>query len=73
VGDFRSWKNRAYYGRDYASTDDGLKILPLATAELQTILRHEINYNKLYPLFETAFQSDEPVPTWYEREVARKL
>jgi hypothetical protein len=73
VGDFRSWKSRAYYGRDYASTDDGLKILPLATAELQTILRSEVNYDKLYPLFESAYQSDEPVPTWYEWEMAGKL
>jgi hypothetical protein len=73
VGDFRSWKGRAYYGREYASTDVGLKILPLATAELQTILHREVNYDKLYPLFEAAYQSDEPVPTWYEREVAWKL
>lgn len=73
VGDFRSWKARAYYGRDYASTDVGLKILPLATAELQTILRRGINYDKLYAMFEAAYQSAEPVPTWYEREVAGQL
>jgi hypothetical protein len=71
VGDFRSWKSRQYYGRDYASTDDVLKILPLATSELITILRREINYDILYPLFEKAYQSDEPVPTWYDREVAK--
>jgi hypothetical protein len=73
IGDFRSWKDRAYYGRNYTSTDVGLKILPLATTELRTILRREINYDKLYPLFESSYQSDESVPTWYEREVVRKL
>jgi hypothetical protein len=73
VGDFRSWKNRPYYRGDYVSTNGGLKIVPLATAELQTILGREVNYDKLCPLFEAAFQSNEPVPTWYEREVPEKL
>jgi hypothetical protein len=69
VGDFRSWKSRPYYGRGYESTEVGLKILPLATAELQTILEKRVNYTALYPILEAAYQSDEPVPTWYERDV----
>jgi hypothetical protein len=69
VGDFRSWHDRSYYGRDYASTNVGLKILPLATKELRTILERGISYDRLYGLFESAYHSDEPVPTWYEREV----
>jgi hypothetical protein len=73
VGDFRSWRTRAYYGRDYVKTDIGLKILPLATQEVSAILERGINYERLYGLFETAYRSDEPVPTWYGREVADKL
>jgi len=73
VGDFRSWKSRAYYGRDYASTDVGLKILPLAAAEIQTILENKITYDRLYSIFEAAYHSDEPVPTWYKRKIVEAM
>jgi hypothetical protein len=73
VGDFRSWKNRAYYGRDYVSTNEALNILPLATSEIQAILEHGIGYDRLYSIFESAYRSNEPVPTWYEMEVANKI
>jgi len=73
VGDFRSWKNRAYYGRNYASTNEGLKILPLATSEIKTILERKISYDKLYSIFETAYRSNEPVPTWYDYEIVNSV
>ncbi|MCL2159618.1 MAG: AlwI family type II restriction endonuclease, partial [Oscillospiraceae bacterium] len=73
VGDFRSWVDRRYYGKDYAETTVGLKILPLATKEISAILRHGIGYCKLYGLFESAYRSSEPVPNWYEREMAIAL
>jgi hypothetical protein len=53
VGDFRSWHDRSYYGRDYANTDVGLKILTLANAELRAILERGIIYDRLYGLFES--------------------
>jgi hypothetical protein len=73
VGDFRSWKSRAYYGRGYESTEVGLKILPLATAELQTILEKGVNYATLYPILEAAYQSDGPIPTWYMQKISTPL
>jgi hypothetical protein len=73
VGDFRSWKDRPYYGRDYASTETGLKILPLATVELRTILEKRINYTTLYPLLEAAYRSEADVPRWYEGEMKVKV
>jgi hypothetical protein len=50
-----------------------MKILPLETAELRTILERNISYDTLYPLFENAYRSNELVPTWYEREVVNKI
>jgi len=73
VGAFRSWKNRPYYGRNYASTCEGLKILPLSTSEIKTILEREIGYDKLYSILETAYHSDEPVPTWYEKKIVEAI
>jgi hypothetical protein len=69
ISDFRHRKNMPYYGENYESVVEGMKILPLATEELQSILEHGINYEKLYGIFESAFHSDEPVPTWYEKYV----
>jgi hypothetical protein len=73
ISDFRNRKTYQYYGKNYKTVVNGLKILPLATAELQTILTYNIGYDRLYTLFELAYSSDEPVPTWYDREVVEKL
>jgi hypothetical protein len=73
ISDFRNRKTYQYFSDHYRNCVNGLKILPLATAEIRTILEHGINYASLYALFEAAYRSDEPVPTWYEREVAGKL
>lgn len=63
----------AYYGENYKTVVEGLKILPLAIAELRVILEHEIKYTRIYDLFESAYRSNEPVPTWYEREITGKV
>jgi hypothetical protein len=69
ISDFRHRKITPYYGEDYKTVVEGMKILPLATAELQIILEREIGYEQLYALFESAYRSDEPVPTWYKKEI----
>jgi len=73
VSDFRHRKNMPYYGKDYETVVEGMKILPLATAEIQTILESGIGYDRLYALFDAAYCSDEPVPMWYEREILGHL
>jgi hypothetical protein len=69
ISDFRNRRTYEYYSDQYENCVNGLKILPLATAELRTILEREIGYSQLYSLFEKAYRSDEPVPSWYEREI----
>jgi len=71
--DFRSRRNTPYFSSDGERSVDGMKILPLETAELRTILECNISYDALYPLFENAYRSNESVQTWYERELMRSL
>lgn len=73
VSDFRNRRTYQYYSDQYENVVDGLKILPLATSEIRAILERGIGYDRLYALFEAAHCSDEPVPTWYEQEIARQL
>jgi hypothetical protein len=69
ISDFRNRRTYQYYSDQYENEVDGLKILPLATSEVKKILEQEISYDKLYLIFESAYKSDESVPTWYEREI----
>jgi hypothetical protein len=65
ISDFRNRRTYGYYSDQYENAVYGLKILPLATAELRVILERGMSYETLYPKFEAAYMSDEPVPAWY--------
>ena len=43
-----------------------MKIIPLNTDTLKTIIHRHLLYRSLYGVFETAFQSDLPPHKWYE-------
>jgi len=73
ISDFRNRKVYKYYGENRENVVNGLKILPFATAELRTVLKNNITYDRLYSLFEMAFNSSEPELTWYEREVVSNI
>jgi hypothetical protein len=73
ISDFRNRQTYQHYSDQYENAVNGLKILPLAIAELRTILESEIGYEQLYSLFETAYHSNEPVPTWYDLEIANNI
>lgn len=73
VADFRLRREAPYYDAEYRQTPDGLKIIPLQTAEIRAALRGGWTYEALYPLFEAAFHSAEPIPTWYQSCVAGRI
>jgi len=73
ISDFRNRRTYEYFSDKYENIVDGLKILPLATKELKTILEREIDYDKLYKLFELAYRSNEPVSIWYKKEIIERL
>ena len=65
VSDFRGRKNQRYYDTaDDNNFIDGMKIIPLQIDDLKNILENHIGYEKLYPIFETAFQSDLAPREW---------
>ena len=65
VSDFRGRKNQRYYDTaDDNNFIDGMKIIPLQIDDLKNILENHIGYEKIYPIFETAFQSDLAPREW---------
>ena len=44
-------------------------VIPINVDELKTILQKGLTYKDLYAVFEAAYRSDEPVPTWYDKEM----
>ena len=67
VSDFRGRKHQRYYDTsDFNNFIDGMKIIPLQIEDIKNILRHRLNYDKLYLIFEKAHQSDLPPHEWLE-------
>ncbi len=73
ISDFRNRKTYQYYNQDYSKSVDGLKIVPLQTTELKTIIQKNIKYKKLYSIFENAYHSNEPIPTWYKKSISEMI
>ncbi len=74
ISDFRSRKATPYYdSQDYSKSVNGMKIMPVQTSELKTIITKKIKYSELFLLFNKAFESIEPPHVWYEKEIVNKL
>lgn len=71
ISDFRLRKNAIYC--DYQDSEryvTGMKIIPLSTNDLRTIVKWEIPYTELYYHFEKAYESTEIHPQkWYDEFV----
>lgn len=67
---FRSLKNSGYYNpQDYTQHVESLKIVPLKTKELKTIIQKGIKYKDIYKVFENAYQANTSLPNWYKNEL----
>lgn len=73
ISDFRNRKTYEYLRKDLTKSVKGMKIIPLQTSEIKTIIRNHITYKKLYRIFDEAFNSDESVITWYNQSIVDKL
>lgn len=73
ISDFRNRKTYQYYNKDCSEMVDGLKIIPLQTKELKTILHNKLTYKQLYTIFDNAFKSDETIPNWYEKTIINTI
>jgi hypothetical protein len=74
ISDFRGRKFMPYYDpKDLSQYVMGMKILPLQTAELKNIIRNQLTYQSLYPVFESAYQSFLPPHDWYPECISSPL
>lgn len=75
ISDFRMRKMMPFYdSRDGSHFVEGMKIIPLQTSDLRSILIAQKQYSELYPKYEKAYRQDismMPV-AWYEACVKEK-
>jgi len=75
ISDFRGRKQMVFYDtRDDSHYLMGMKIIPVQTSDLRSILMSKKKYSELYPKYEKAYQKDMgmlPV-YWYETCVKEK-
>lgn len=66
VSDFRGRKLTPYYRNDTEHVDS-MKIIPLHTRELKSILKKDLSYNQIYRAFDEAYRdiSVKAPPEWY--------
>ena len=71
---FRSLKHMGYYDpQNHNNHVPSLKVVPIKTKELKTILRKGTKYNELYSIIDNAFEAESPIPTWYNNELVANL
>ena len=74
VSDFRGRKNQPYYDTaDENNFIEGMKIIPLQIDDLKNIIQNHIGYEKLYQIFEAAFQAKLAPHQWRKFCIASKL
>lgn len=73
ASDFRMRKTTPYYSNDGEEVVDGMKIIPLQTPELKTLIQNNVRYTQLYPILENAFNSQVAPNLWYQQEIVNKI
>lgn len=74
IADFRGRKNMPFYDtQDYTKCVDGMKIIPLQTSELKSIVMNRKTYFQLYRLFENAYSSTLLPHEWYRNNIQNLL
>lgn len=69
ISDFRMRKSNPYYSVDGTRFVEGMKIIPLQTSEIKTIIKKRLTYGNLYRLFEAAYNSTTAPNLWYGKEI----
>ena len=73
ISDFRMRKSNPYYSVDGTRFVEGMKIIPLQTSEIKTIIKKGLTYGNLYRLFEAAYNSTIAPNLWYGKEITGNL
>ena len=74
ISSFRNKKTYEYFLEDDIDNSIfGLKLIPLMTKELKSILNKGITYEELYEKFENAYQSQTKTRDWYEECIVNQI
>ena len=69
ISDFRMRKSNPYYSIDGTRSVEGMKIIPLQTSEIKTIINKKLTYGNLYRRFEAAYNSTTAPNLWFGKEI----
>lgn len=75
ISDFRGRKHMVFYdSKDESKYVEGMKIIPLQTSDLRSILIAQKSYSDLYLKYEKAYQNNTPMHPlfWYKKCVQEK-
>ena len=72
ISDFRARKHMEYYNSAGTEHITGMKILPMQTAELKTLLKFDVKYSQIYKMLDTAYNSEGAPKEWYEKSIVRE-
>lgn len=73
ISDFINKKTYYHFSADRTKSVTGLKIIPLQTSELKTIIKKGLKYKNLYLLFDKAYLSNEKADSWYNKNIVSTL
>lgn len=69
ISDFRARRFMEYYntaGTDYIT---GMKILPIQTSALKSLLQCDVKYPQIYEMLDRAYKCSEAPKEWYENNI----
>lgn len=72
ISDFRARKNMQYYNSTGTEYISGMKILPIQTSELKTLIKFDVKYPKIYKMLDTAYNKEGAPKEWYETNIVRE-
>lgn len=74
ISDFRQRKSMEYFDTRSDARLEGMKIIPMDTSLLKSVLEKGHTYEYLYEVFENAYESDMKVSEgWFEETIKRTL
>ncbi len=72
ISDFRARRFMEYYNNAGTKHITGMKILPIQTSELKTLLRFDVRYSQIYKILDTAYKNEGSPKEWYENSIVRE-
>lgn len=72
ISDFRARRFMEYYNNAGTKYIIGMKILPIQTTELKTLLRFDVKYPQIYKMLDAAYKTEGSPKEWYENSIVRE-